>query len=115
VLTLREHRRLRGGRNLRELIPANTSPVRDEGRDTDAFRSFLKEHGVRTIIPGNQTANSAFGVITKETMASGAASAASGIGDALPRVMTNWRTIFCLRRASSPCPPIGFELVESAS
>jgi hypothetical protein len=32
----------------------------------------------------------------------------------LPRVMTNSRTIFSLRCASSPCSPIGFELVESA-
>jgi hypothetical protein len=45
-----EHRGLRGGGNLRELIPANTRLVREKGRDTDAFCSFLKEHGIRTII-----------------------------------------------------------------
>jgi len=46
-----EHRRLRGARNLREVIPANIRLVRDKGRDTDAFCSFLKEHGIRTIVP----------------------------------------------------------------
>jgi hypothetical protein len=49
--TAPERRRLRGGRNLRELIPANTWLARNKGRDTDAFCSFLKEHGIRTIIP----------------------------------------------------------------
>jgi hypothetical protein len=47
--------------------------------------------------PGNQTV---IGVIAKERR--------------IARVRTNSRTIFFLGRASSPCSPIGFELVESA-
>jgi IS5 family transposase len=34
------------------LIPGITELVADKGYDTDAFRSFLKERGIKTIIPG---------------------------------------------------------------
>jgi transposase len=34
------------------LIPGITELVADKGYDTDAFRSFLKERGIKTVIPG---------------------------------------------------------------
>jgi hypothetical protein len=34
------------------LIPGIAELVADKGYDTDAFRSFLKERGVKTVIPG---------------------------------------------------------------
>ena len=33
------------------LIPGITELVADKGYDTDAFRSFLKERGIKTVIP----------------------------------------------------------------
>jgi len=79
---------------------ANTWLARDKGRDTDAFCSFIKEHGMRTIIPAIKPRK--------------AHSAHERRSDALPHVMTNSRTIFSLRRALSTCSLIGFELVASA-
>jgi transposase len=34
------------------LIPGITELLADKGYDTDAFRSFLKRHGIKTVIPG---------------------------------------------------------------
>jgi transposase len=34
------------------LIPGITELVADKGYDTDAFRRFLKERGIKTVIPG---------------------------------------------------------------
>jgi hypothetical protein len=34
------------------LIPGITELVADKGYDTDAFRSFRKERGIKTVIPG---------------------------------------------------------------
>ena len=34
------------------LIPGITELVADKGYDTDAFRAFLKERGIKTVIPG---------------------------------------------------------------
>ena len=34
------------------LIPGITELLADKGYDTDAFRAFLKEHGIKPVIPG---------------------------------------------------------------
>jgi transposase len=34
------------------LIPGIIELVADKGYDTDAFRAFLKERGIKTVIPG---------------------------------------------------------------
>ena len=34
------------------LIPGVSALIADKGYDTDAFRRFLKEHGIKTVIPG---------------------------------------------------------------
>lgn len=34
------------------LIPGIAELIADKGYDTDAFRSFLKERGIKTVIPG---------------------------------------------------------------
>jgi DDE family transposase len=98
------------------LIPGITKLVADKGYDTDAFRSFLKEHGIETVIPGNPIARSAFGTTRKPTRAatsSSAVFAASKIGDASPPATTNSRETFSPRCVLSLCWPTGFDLIES--
>ena len=34
------------------LIPGITELLADKGYDTDAFRAFLKEHGIKPVFPG---------------------------------------------------------------
>ena len=51
----RQYCRLHCGRNMREPDPGIAGLVADKGYDTDAFRAWLKEHQIKTVIPGKST------------------------------------------------------------
>jgi len=98
------------------LIPGITELVADKGYDTDAFRSFLKERGIKTVIPGksNRTKRIRYDKQpTKGAMSLSAASVVSRTGGVSRHATTSSREISSPPCVSSPCWPIGFELIES--
>jgi IS5 family transposase len=98
------------------LIPGITELVADKGYDTDAFRSFLKERGIKPSSRANPIARSASATtrkLTKDAMSSSAAFAASRIGGASPHVTTSSRKTFSQPYVSLPCWRTGFDLIES--
>jgi hypothetical protein len=74
------------------LIPGVAKLIADKGYDTDAFRSYLKEQGIKPVIPANPIARPASAMtswLTKAATSSSAASVASKTSAASPPVMTS--------------------------
>ena len=74
------------------LIPGVSQLLADKGYDTDAFRAFLKDNGIKPVIPGKSNRKKRVRYERKPTKAatwSSAASVASRTSDASPPATTS--------------------------
>jgi hypothetical protein len=98
------------------LIPGIAELLADKGYDTDAFRTLLKERGIKTVIPGKSNRKKRIRYdkeAYKVAMSSSAASVDSKIGGASPHATISSREITSRPCASSPPWRTGFDLIES--
>jgi transposase len=97
------------------LIPGVTQLIADKGYDTDAFRKYLKDQGIKRSSQANPTARSAFDMIkrlTRAAMSSSVASATSKTSGASPLAMISWHRISCRRSASLQFWRTGSGIIE---
>jgi IS5 family transposase len=86
------------------LIPGVSQLLADKGYDTDAFRAFLKDNGIKPVIPEKSNRKKRVRYERKPTKTatwSSAASVASRTSDASPPATTSSPETSSLHRASS--------------
>ena len=99
------------------LIPGVSALIADKGYDTDAFRRFLKEHGIKTVIPGKSNRKKRIRHDKKAYKNRNAIERCfcrlRDFRRIATRATTNLREIFSPPSASLLHLPIGFDLIES--